>query len=74
MKHLNLFDGGIKGKGLRIRKGHFFHNALNESSSALDNVKNNISSVPVKDFNKIGLGSGVNSSVRKAIKPLKYKF
>lgn len=71
MRHLSLFDGGIKGKGLRIRRGQFFDNAR---SSVVDTVKNNITSVPVKDFNNISLGSGVKSSVKKAIKPLKYKF
>ena len=70
MRHINLFDGGIKGKGFKIRKGQFFDNAR----SSVDTVKNNITSVPVKDFNNISLGSGVKSSVKKAIKPLKYKF
>ncbi len=78
MKHLHLFSNvGIRNSGLSLhggRLGHFANSTRNVSSNALSNVKNNLPSVPTDSFNKLSIGSGVKSSVRKAIKPLKYKF
>jgi len=71
MKHLNLFsNGGIRGCGLSLHGGVLGHS----NNSRVNTLKNNLPSVPTGSFNKLSIGSGVQSSVRKAIKPLKYKF
>ena len=41
---------------------------------SVNTLKNNSPSDLTDNFNKLSIGSGVKSSVRKAIKPLKYKF
>jgi len=75
MKHLNLFsNGGIRGSGLSLHGRQLGHFANRSRNVSVNTLKNNSPSDLTDSFNKLSIGSGVKSSVRKAIKPLKYKF
>ena len=73
MRHLNLFTGGIKGAGILIHKGELLQPRLKaDRGMSLSDIKAKVE----MDYDpKLGeIGSSIKSSVKKAIKPLKYKF
>jgi len=69
MRHFNLFTGGIRGSGVLIHKGELLQPRL-KADKGMDLAS--IKSKDEMDYNpKLGK---MGCSVKKAIKPLKYKF